>query len=97
MDILAKPTIRVSGLAKGKLHALRAQARAAGMSAELYAKRLIEDGIQLEQQARSSTFDELYAPVQERFRKSGMIEEDLDRLVDAARTRHHRRTTRKRA
>jgi ribosomal protein L10 len=91
----ATSTIQVTGLAKEKLHALRAQARAAGMAAEVYAKQLIEEAVTLEQQAQTKTFDELYAPAQERFRKSAMKEEDLDKLVNAARTRHHRRTSRK--
>ena len=60
------------------------------MSAEGYAKQLIEQGISLEQQARSKTFGQLYAPVQEQFRKSQMKEDELDKLVDRARTRHHR-------
>ncbi len=91
----ATSTIQVSGLARTKLDALRSQAKAAGVTAEVYAKQLIEEGVALEQQARSKTFDALYGPAQERFRKSGMKEEVLDELVDAARTRHHRRTTRK--
>jgi len=88
-------TIQVSGLGKGKLAVLRAQAKALGMTAEGYARQLIEEGILLERKARSTTFDELFAPVQARFRANGMSETDLDSLVDAARTRHHRRTSRK--
>src|SRR5882724_12075987 len=76
----ATSSIRVSGLSKQKLHTLRAQAKAIGMTAEEYAKQLIAEGIRLEQQARTQTFDQLYAPIQERFRKSGMIEEELDKL-----------------
>jgi hypothetical protein len=90
-------TIQVSGLGKGDLTALRAQAKAKGMSAEEYARQLIEEAIALEQKARSTTLDELWAPVQDRFEKSGMTEEDLDKLVDAARLRHHRRASRKTA
>jgi hypothetical protein len=92
---MAASTIQISGLGKGKLAALRAQAKARGMSAERYARQLIEEGISLERQARSTTFDELFAPVQARFREGGMSEDELDRLVDAARTRHRRRTSRK--
>jgi len=88
-------TIQISGLGKGKIAVLRAQAKTLGMSTERYAKQLIEDGISLERKARSMSFDELYAPVQARFRKSGLTEEELDKLVDSARTRHHRRTARK--
>ena len=85
-------TIQVCGLGKGKLATLRAQAKTLGMSPEVYAKQLIEDGISLEQKARTTTFDELFAPAQARFRESGMSDEELDKLVDAARSRHHRRT-----
>ncbi len=90
-------TIQVSGLRKDKLAALRKQAKALGMSAEGYAKQLIEEGISLELRARTETFDELFAPVQARFRKSGMTEQALDKLVDEARTRHHERTSRKKS
>jgi hypothetical protein len=83
-------TIRVSGLAKAKLAALRQQASTLGMSAEDYARHLIEDGISLDIQARTKTFDELYAPAQARFRKSGMTEAELDKLVDEAPVRHRR-------
>lgn len=93
----ALSTLCVPGLPKGKLRALRAQAKAAGMTAEAYARQLIEEGVSLEQEARTRTFDELYAPAQARFRTSGMTEQSLDTIVDAARTRHHRRTSRKRS
>jgi hypothetical protein len=85
-------TIQVSGLPRGELVALRSQARALGMSAEGYARQLIENGLALERKARTTSFDELFAPVQKRFRDSGMTEVELDRLVDAARRRHHRRS-----
>ena len=90
-------TLQISGLAKQKLRVLRAQAKEAGMTAEKYAKHLIEEGISIQRRARTTTFDELFAPVQEQFRKSGMTEEDLDKLVDTARTRHHRRVTKRKA
>ena len=92
MSSVTASSIQVSGLGKAKMQALRSQAKAAGVTTEVYAKRLIEEAISLEQQARTRTFDELYAPAQERFRRSGMDEEDLDKLVDAARPRHHQRT-----
>lgn len=65
------------------------------MTAEGYAKQLIEQGISLEQQARSKTFGQLYAPVQEQFRKSGMNEDELDKVVESARSRHHRNSRKK--
>ena len=90
---VASSTIHVSGLPKGVLSALRSHAKAAGVTPADYAKQLIEDGISLLQQARTKSFDELYASTQERFRESGMSEQELDKLVDAARTRHYRRTS----
>jgi uncharacterized protein (UPF0128 family) len=93
---MAEATIlQTLGLQKSKLAVLRKQAKALGLSAEIYAKQLIEDGLSLERRARSETFDDLLAPVQAAFQKSGMTEEELDQLVDAARTRHHQRTSKK--
>jgi hypothetical protein len=89
-------TIRISGMNKQDVLALRAQAKAAHMSEEGYARQLMKEAISLELTARSTTFDELYAPTQARFVKSGMKEDELDRLVDSARARHRRRTSRKR-
>lgn len=93
----ATPSTILSGLGRDKLTTLRSQAKAAGMTEEAYARRLIEDGIALEQEARTTTFDALFAPVQKRFRESGMNEDDLDDIVNAARRRHHRRASRKKA
>ncbi|HSV14868.1 MAG TPA: hypothetical protein VLI90_11450 [Tepidisphaeraceae bacterium] len=81
-------TIRISGLGKDKLTRLRAQAKACGVTAGRYAKQLIEDGLSLDQQARSTTFDELMAPVRSGFRSSGMSQPKLAALVDRARTQH---------
>ena len=93
----AHSTLRVSGLTRKKLATLHAQAKAAGMSADAYARVLLEDAIALHQQAKTSSFDVLLAPFRRRFRESGMTEAELDALVDAARKRHHRRTSRKKA
>jgi hypothetical protein len=89
-------TIRVKGLAPRELAALRKQAKALGISTEAYAKDLIETGVSLVQLARGKTLDELYAPIQARFSRNEVTADELDGLVDAARTRHHRRTSRKR-
>jgi hypothetical protein len=92
---VASSTLQISGLPKGVLNALQSQAKAAGVTAADYAKQLIEEGVSLQQQAQTKTFDELYASTQSCFRESSMSEEELDILVDAARTRHHRRTSNK--
>ena len=90
-------TLRVAGLARKELAALRAQAKAAGMTPDAYARQLLEQGIALEREARATTFDTLLAPVRRRFRESGMSEAELDSLVGAARRRHNRRVPRKKA
>lgn len=87
--------IEVSGLGKTKLAALREQAKTLGMSAERYARQLIEDGILLERIARTKSFDELFAPAQAEFRESGMTHIQLTRLVADARKRHASNTSRK--
>ncbi|WP_428940254.1 hypothetical protein [Fontivita pretiosa] len=89
-------TLQITGLARQKVAALRRHAQSLGMTAERYARELIERGLSLERLARSSSFEELFAAVQARFRTSGITEQDLDKLVDRARTRHHRRSSRKR-
>ena len=91
----AAAMIQVTGLGKEKLARLKKQAERLGLSAERYARQLIEDGLSLDEQARTKSFDHLFAPAQARFHESGMTEGELDRLVDAARDRHHQRTSRK--
>ena len=90
-------TIQVSGLGKQQVAGLRKQAKTLGLSTETYVKRLIEDGLILEHRARSESFDELTAPLRSEFKKSGMKGEELDTLVDAARTRHQQRSRKKKS
>src|SRR5205823_3609374 len=89
-------TIEVAGLDQANMAKLRRRARSLGISAETYARQLIEAGLLLEHRARSEAFDVLFAGVRKAFRKSGMQEQELDQLVDEARTRHHQRNSRKR-
>ena len=92
----AASTLEISGLERAKLAKLRLHAKALGITTERYAKQLIEDGLSLKERARSKTFDELLATVRAGFRRSGASESELDKLVDQARTRHHKRVSRKR-
>jgi hypothetical protein len=89
--------IQLSGLGKAEVAALRKRAKTLGLTPETYAAQLVRDGLELDRLARTMTFDELFAPVQARFRESGMTEEELDGLVDAARTRHHEKKRSKRS
>jgi hypothetical protein len=91
----ASSSIHISGLGRNTLAAMRKQAKALGLPLEQYAKELIEEAIRVAERARTETFDEIFAPVQAQFRASAMSEREFDRLVDQARTRHHRRMTRK--
>lgn len=59
------------------------------MTPQRYVRQLIEDDLALDRKARSTTFAELIGPGRE------VDEQELDRLVDAARTRHHRRVARR--
>jgi DNA-binding transcriptional ArsR family regulator len=90
-------TLQVPGLAKTKLAILRQLAKQSGVTAEKFAKQLIEDGLSVQQKARTTPFDELLGPFRSQFKKSGMTEAELDGIVDAARTRHHKRNKKKRA
>jgi hypothetical protein len=93
----ASSTLHISGLAKDKLRTLRAHAKEAGLTPEKYAKHLIEEAISIERRARTTTIDELFAPVQKQFHESGMTEEELDKLIDSARPKHNRRTPRRKS
>lgn len=86
----ASSTIRVSGLGRRIIATLKSQAKAEGLSVEGYVKELIESEMSVTEMARRKTIDDVFAPAQRRFRESGMSEEELDRLVDAARTYHHK-------
>jgi len=79
-------TIRVSGLRRQTIDSLKSQAKAQGMSVEGYLRELIETEMSISEMARRKTIDEVFAPAQKQFRDSGKSEEELDRLVDAART-----------
>ncbi|HEX4792814.1 MAG TPA: hypothetical protein VH370_03425 [Humisphaera sp.] len=86
----ASSTIHVSGLGQRTIATLKSQAKAEGLSVEGYVKELIESEMSVTEMARRKTIDDVFAPAQRRYRESGMSEEELDRLVDAARTDHHK-------
>ena len=55
------------------------------MTPQRYVRQLIDEDLALDQKARATTFAELMGPGRD------VDERELDRLVDEARTRHHRR------
>jgi hypothetical protein len=93
----ASSILHISGIAKAKLRALRAKAKKAGMTPEKYAKRLIEQSVSIGNRKPTTTIDELFAPVREQFRKSGMTTDEFDGLIDAARTEHYKRVTKRKS
>lgn len=91
----ANLTIRVSGLQRQTLTALESHARAEGLSVEAYVKELIEADMSISNLARTKSIDEIFAPVQDQFRNSGMSEDELDQLIDTARGEYRKEIARK--
>jgi hypothetical protein len=88
VSIMASTTaIQFPRLGKQKMAELASKAESLGMTPQQYVEQLIEEDLALDRKARSTTFAELMGPGRE------VDEAELDKLVDAARTRHHRRTT----
>jgi hypothetical protein len=88
--------LRVKGLGKQKIEALTRKAERLGLTKDEYVRQLLEDDLELDQQARTTFFAELMAPVREDFRRSGMSEADLDAIVKRARSRQHEKPAAKR-
>jgi hypothetical protein len=82
---MSSASIQISGLRRETIASLKSQAKAKGLSVEGYIKEIIEAEISMSDLARRKTIDEVFAPAQRQFRESGMSEQELDRLVDAAR------------
>ncbi|MBV8779800.1 MAG: hypothetical protein JO353_00250 [Phycisphaerae bacterium] len=55
------------------------------MSVQGYLKELIESEMSIGDMARRLSIDEVFTLAQKQFKKSGMSDAELDRLVDAAR------------
>ena len=82
--------LRVGKLAPRQLSALRRKARRMGLTPQGYVKQLIEQDLALDRKAQGSSLDELAGPFREALQ--GLSDEELDRAVDAARSRHHARS-----
>jgi len=86
----AIPTnLLVRGLGRSAMTRLASKARRLGMTPERYVKELVEEDLELDRKARTTTLAELMGPGRH------VDEAELDKLIDAARTRHHRRASRK--
>jgi DNA-binding ferritin-like protein len=88
--------LELRGLGKQKMSALAEKARRLGVTPARYLRQLVEADLAIEQEARATSFAELMKPVRADFTKSGTTEQELDHLVDMARSRHHERTPGKR-
>jgi hypothetical protein len=84
-NAMSTASIQISGLRRQTIASLTSQARAQGLSVEGYVKEIIEAEMSISDMARRKTIDEVFAPAQQQFRESGMSEDELDQLVDAAR------------
>jgi hypothetical protein len=78
-------TLQVPKLGRQKMAELASKAQSLGLTPERYVQKLIEQDLALDRKARRTTFAELMGPGRE------VDEAELDRLVDQARTRHHRK------
>lgn len=68
--------LKITGLSAGTIKALEQIGQSRGMSAEQYARRIIE----IEVLSRKP-FDEILQPIRADFAASGLTEDDLDALV----------------
>jgi glycerol-3-phosphate dehydrogenase len=87
--MVASTEIKLKGLTKKAMAELKSKARRMGLTSEEYLRELVQEDLALDRKARNTTFAEIMGPGQE------VDEAELDALVEAARTRHYRRTSRK--
>lgn len=66
---------------------LMRKARRLGLSPASYLRRLVEEDLALDRKARTMTLAEIIGPGRP------VDEDEVDTLVEAARTRHHSRTS----
>lgn len=83
------------GLGKQKMLALAAKAKRLGLSPARYVKQLVEEDLEIESDAQSTTLAQIMAPVRNEFHESGMTEEQLDTFVNAARSRRRQSSSNK--
>ena len=80
--------LQLPRLTRQSMSQLIAKAKRMGMAPEDYAKRLLEDGLALQNESEKMTFAEIMAPVRQ---AAGTVEEaEIVKLVDRARNAHHR-------
>lgn len=85
--------VRVAGLGRPKLAAIRKKARKLGLTPEAYVKQLIDNDLELDHLTATRSLSELSSPIREAFKHSS--EEEIGRLVDASRSRHRRKLSKR--
>ncbi len=84
--------LRLPPLRRQSMAWLVARARDIGIPPEDYARQLIEDGLDLQREAESTSFADVMKPVRQ---AAGALDErEVIRLVDRARGKRHRRNGR---
>jgi hypothetical protein len=79
-------SLTITGLGKHAMSALTDKAKRLGVTPERYVRDLLQEDLDLDRKARTTTLAELMGPGRD------IDESELDRLVEAARTRHYRRS-----
>src|SRR5438046_923878 len=79
-------TLSIRGLRPAQLKALDRKAKHSGQTTAQYVRGFIERVLLSDQ-----TFDEILRPIREDFRKSGITEDELDQIVDRARSAAYRK------
>jgi len=82
-------TLSITGLGKQKMAAVRDRAKKLGMTPQRYLKHLLEEDLAISERARTSTFEQILG------RGRPADEEEIDRLVEGAKTQYHARKRKK--
>lgn len=83
-------TLHLDNLPRNRVNAIKRRAREMGVTPASYVRKLIDNDIEYDDLIRNSTFAELSAPLRDAL--ADVSEEELDRRVDAARSRHYKRS-----
>jgi hypothetical protein len=86
---IAISTLQVRGLAKRQFAEVAKRAGRLGMTPEQYLRYLLEQDLAVSHRARTTTFGDLMGPGRK------VDEDDLDRVVEKAKAKHHRLSARK--
>ena len=86
---IAADIIQVKGLGRHKIDKLAQKAKRLGMTPERYIKQLVEEDLAISDEARTKSFAEIMGPGKD------IDEDEIDSLVEKAKTQNHIKTARK--